>query len=537
MSEKHRILQFIRAVQNRLNQGLIYRSLQWSAFSAALVLVTVGLGLIVCGHRIPGWLYAAVLTAAAALCATLWFTRRVGHDKACRFADRFFELRDGIISYIGFRSHGCQSGVYQLQADQVKQALQQTPPAQTIPLGLSRRVCIITALLVVTGLLMGFIDDSDRIKAQKQLQAETLSKTEQINEALKEELENVLQEIEKDPLDDPEVSKQKQQIEDLVKELQQTDDPKEALSQYAQLEKKLNKLLNSNRQRKDELLLERVGQELKQNPEGKKLGQKLTRKDYKAAAEELQKHKQAFNKNDKEALKKFAKLKTISQQMAATASASQTKSSTGKPKQNSSGNPGENSAQACSSSNGSESSDQSSDGMSGQMSELDQAVRQCEKSGCKDGSQCNQKIDQLSQSLCKLGSKRDFQQKMKALSKKLGQCQSFMCNSQCNSLAQCLGAKPGGQKAGFGSVDSRTDTTTPEVDNGNYTSLQGLKNTGPSQVTTEESDSGSGASASTGVHRQVEYRQQAEAYIQRQDVPVEVKQGVKRYFENIHQED
>ena len=65
--------------------------------------------------------------------------------------------------------------------------------------------------------------------------------------------------------------------------------------------------------------------------------------------------------------------------------------------------------------------------------------------------------------------------------------------------------------------------------------MEGIKGQGPSDVTTEEANSGTGSTSGGVAKRKLQYRKQAEAYIQRQDVPSEVKQGVKHYFENIHQ--
>ena len=108
-----------------------------------------------------------------------------------------------------------------------------------------------------------------------------------------------------------------------------------------------------------------------------------------------------------------------------------------------------------------------------------------------------------------------------------------MCQKEGMSLSQCLGA--GGKKAGSGSVESRRSESDLLTDNGNTTQLKGTQGQGPSQSTIETADEGSGVSSRRAVNRKLEFSRQVESFVQREDVPEDVKQGVKTYFENIHQ--
>ncbi|NNE93682.1 MAG: hypothetical protein HKN23_18690, partial [Verrucomicrobiales bacterium] len=119
--------------------------------------------------------------------------------------------------------------------------------------------------------------------------------------------------------------------------------------------------------------------------------------------------------------------------------------------------------------------------------------------------------------------------------KKLGQCQGYLGEPKFQSLSQCMGAKPGGKKAGTGSVESRTDQSTELVDNGQTTQLKGQKGQGPSLATIESADDGDGVSSRRTVAAQREFREQMESFVQREDVPEDVKEGVKQYFHSIHQ--
>ena len=536
MKQHDNIKHFLQSVRDRLNKALLFRTVQWSFLGTGIALLVIASVFIIFGRAVPTWIYFAGLFSAAVSVAAVWAIKRFDLDGAGHFADSFFKLHDGVVSFTKFESQGKEGGFYDLQADQVEDCVRHTDNPEHIPLGLSRRVCTIALALMVAALSTGFIDDSDAVKQRRLLHEQTLSKTQQVNDELKKELQDVLKELEKEQAEDPEAKKQLSELKKLVKELKITDDQKKALSQYAKLERKLHKMLNSTQQRKDELLLDRVGDKLKSIRDGRQLGNKLSQKDYKAVSEALKKFKQnPESKDTKEAKKKFAKLKNISQQMASAAASSMSKSSKNSKSSSLSKSQKTKSGQCALQENPSDNPD-SPKSLAEQMSQLSEAVEIYKKSQCKAGCKsCNSQISKFSQSLAKLGNKRTMQMKMKSLSKKLGQCQSFMSNKQCQSISQCMGTKPGGKGAGLGSVDSRTDKKTPDNDNGNITSIQGIKGQGPSEVTTEEANSGTGSASGTAASRQLQYRKQAEAYIQRQDVPSEVKQGVKHYFENIHQ--
>jgi len=95
--------------------------------------------------------------------------------------------------------------------------------------------------------------------------------------------------------------------------------------------------------------------------------------------------------------------------------------------------------------------------------------------------------------------------------------------------------KAGGKKPGTGTVESRRDQTDELVDNGQTTQLKGIKGTGPSLTTIEAAEDGSGTSTRKGEARQREFKRQYESFVSREDVPEQVKSGVKRYFEVIHE--
>ena len=96
-------------------------------------------------------------------------------------------------------------------------------------------------------------------------------------------------------------------------------DLKDAMRQYAKLEKELNTMLSKLQQRQDEQLYEKMGEALQESDQAKALGKKLAERKYRDAAEELKKHKVDKNASPEEQRKQLEKLKAVSQRMASEA--------------------------------------------------------------------------------------------------------------------------------------------------------------------------------------------------------------------------
>ena len=72
------------------------------------------------------------------------------------------------------------------------------------------------------------------------------------------------------------------------------------------------------------------------------------------------------------------------------------------------------------------------------------------------------------------------------------------------------------------------------VDNGQHTRLKGQKGAGPSLVSVESADEGSGVSSIQHTAVQRSFERQVESFVEHEDVPDDVKRGVRTYFEQIH---
>ncbi len=552
-----RVEQFVAAVRRRVNRHRLCTTLIWAVALGAGAVVGVGLFYTLQGYAVPGgWLIGvAGVTCVAALAA--WAARRYNNERASHYADRHFDLKDSVTSYRHFDAQDCHDGYYALQARDTTKRVADLDHRE-IAYRLPRRALAVALGLLAVAVFLGMRGPSEEVKSQLALEEFTQEATLAINE----ELAELVEELKKETTDTPEEKLlEPDKLRRWVDELEETRDQKEALRQYARLERKLNKARLALNRRKDEQLLDRAAKELKKSPETKKLGVKLQQKKYDKAAEQLEKMKpQAKQSPEKKQLEKrrreLARLKAMSQRLAAAARSSKSPSQ-GK---NSSGNQNKSGKQSKSNkSSAAKSSSKSggnSNGSDSEGSELSEAIEDLAdavddmdellKKAC-DAKKCDSKLlnkcqgcqgdvgdqlDKLSKCLKRLGTCRRADKKLCKLKRACGQCQGKLCNGgSCNSLGACAG----GLNPGWGSNTARRDQTDELVDNGQTTRLKGIKGQGPSLTTVESADSGSGVSTRRGKAKQREFRRQAESFVQREDVPEQVKQGVKRYFQIIHE--
>lgn len=564
MSEPEKIQSFVQRACARLNRFRLFDTLFWSFTVGAALLVLVGLTYVLRGHPVPKFWYAVAIAAAVGAAFGIAAVRRWSSDGAAHFADGFFGLKDSLASWLHFHKDKREGDFYSLQEHATAERVADLN-VDNIRYQKPRRLMVCLGLLTMCALLMAFKQASPEVLAQQAEEAQTLEHTGLINE----HLEDVIDELAKGLTEEEKEALNPDELRELIKNLKETKDTKEAMRQYAEIERKINAKAAKLEQRKNEQLMAKAGEELKKDEATKEAGKKLSEKDYKKAAEELKKlePQKIDPKKLSEAKKDLAKLKAAAQRMAAAAKAAGRKgSASASPK------PGDKSAKASKSmakaskasgsgqgkanGQGGSSSGEGDGDMAQQIADLEAAVKEFEGAlkeamlqeqqfgKCDAGTlgQCNasqfmltDQLNQMGDKLYRMQTMSDMQKKLLGLCKKIGQCQGGMCDKA--SLMACLGAKPGGKKAGVGSVESRRSETDELVDNGQTSLLQGQKNAGPSESTVEAADEGSGVATRQAGTRERDFQRQLESFVQREDVPDDVKEGVKAYFKNIHQAD
>lgn len=539
---------FLKRVGRRLNQSRLLSALVSSLLVVSIVTLVVASWYVFQGYAVNRWLYVIAPLTAIVSAAMQWVMNLANQESSAKFADKFYDLKDGLISYLHFSEQGKTDGVYELQHQQtVKKiepletnVIERRPPSKKTLLAVSL-ACIAFALM--------FMKPSQAVQERLELEDFTLQQT----EAIQEEFQEILRELNEqviDPLEREMIDPDK--LREMVDSLDVTKDQKQALRQLGKLEKELNKKLTSLEQKKDEHLLSKAAEELKKARETKALAKTIENKDYKKAAEELADMKPKEAEKLSEQRKEMAKLAAASKKMAAAVRNQRNKSSSGSSSQSAS--KGDSKNASSSSSSGKGGSANGSGGKSGgklgeAIEDLDQAMEEWSKSlseaelqettsgecdsECK--SRCSacksnalSQLSKLQKYLNKMAVKKEASSKLCKLCKSCSQCQSGLCNSQCASSKNGLGIGA--------SVNYAERSETDElVDNGNTETLKGIKGQGPSLSTVETADEGTGTSGRATAAKARTFKRQFESYVEREDVPEDVRLGVKRYFESIHQ--
>jgi hypothetical protein len=273
----------------------------------------------------------------------------------------------------------------------------------------------------------------------------------------------------------------------------------------------------------------------------------LKNEQFKDAAKDLEKFKPEDLKDKKltDKKKEAAKLKAAAKRMAAAARQQKSNRSNSNSNKKNDGEQSDRKSQTAQMSQAQEQEDELSEDLEKLEMEADEydkdleEMEELEKLGKIDLSKlqkcegdCDKlglRLDKLGKNLAKLGMKKDAQKKLLSMCKKAGQCQSFM-----QGLCESPFARPGGLKPGTGTVENSRDEKDPLKDNGNTTQLKGQKGTGPSLTKIEAADDGSGVSHRKAEAKERAFKKQFESFVQREDVPEDVKDGVKQYFDALH---
>jgi hypothetical protein len=539
MAEHHEnVERFVAAVRRRKNLHRLWTTLIWAITLGAGLMIVIGLCYVARGYAVPAAWVGAICGAALFLAAGLWAARRLSDDRAARFIDLVYRLQDAVSSYLHFASQGRRDGYYALQAEQTADRIANLD-AGTIRYRPPKRLLCLTLVLLAVAVTLGLAPPSDAVRERLALEEKIEKETQTAKQELLKEAEKLIEETrgkEEEKLLEP------NKLRRWVEELTETKDRAEALRQYARLDRKLNEVRKSLERKQDEQLLERAAAELAKGEETKPMADTLAKKDYEKAAEKLDELKPKESKSPDQMKHDLAKLKAIAQRMAL---AAQTAKPASQGKKNAAGNASKNanpstkqSAGASAEGGAQKSGDQSDSPSQGELSEaigelaeaaenLDKSEKDQEKSACEKCF-CD-RVDKLGDKLKKLSICRKADNRLCKLCRKCGECQSGLCS--------CSSPNAGGHKAGWGTNTDRRKETDELVDNGQTTQLKGIKGSGQSVATVEAADSGSGVSTRRAAARELQFKHQFESFVQREDVPEDVKDGVKQYFQIIHEAD
>ncbi len=540
---------FISRVRSRLNKHLGLTVVICSLAAGGACITVIALFYIIRGYHVPFMWYPLVFTVSLFIGACCWYFLRHSHFQAARFTDRHFSLKDSVRSYSGFHRAGKESGFYALQAEQTDKAVSRVS-IKSIRYKCPTCMIAIAFVLILTSILMGFKDDSPRVIRKRQQEQFVLESTQSINLQIEEITEQLNQELEEKKLDD---IVDMNDVRKRVDELKETPDIKDAMRQYAQLEKELGDVLSKLAQRQAEQLLERMGKQLQKDDTSKALGNQLTQKDYEAASKEMQNFKIDPQAAMEIQQAQIEKLKAMAARMSEEAARSQS----GTAQQSTSGQ-NQNGRQNNQNQQGRQSSANRLAQMAQQLNQsaqqLSQSIQnQMQNSQSQNAQQfsgqmqqmaqtANQNLGNMGQFLQQMSARQQAQSMMQGMLNSLAQSQMGLCNmpgqngmgQNGNGQMQANSPNPGGLDAGTGTSNAKNTEPGKDAPNGQITQLQAAQGTGPSITSTEESGSGGGSTVGTLERDPQEYMRQIESFVRREDVPEAVKAGVKAYFENIH---
>lgn len=527
----------VRGVHRRCLFQAAVQALTWATLIVSVGLLIVAIIRVVQGFDVRWTWLGFGFPLILPLALGLWFWRRPSSDDAARLCDEFFALKDGIRSFQAFSGVADPTGLYALQADdtRTRAALCQV---QHLPLPWPRRQMLLAISAVILVVSAGFIPEHASItrarKTAEQLMAETLA----LNTALKDALETLQEQAKQDETLAAILASEG--MKNWVEDLKATGDLAQALRQYAQLEARLQEMLAKNDPKAQEEMMQRMGQALSDAPGQKALAEALQRKDAMAAAKELAKLSPQSSKDLAAQRQDLKRLQETASRMAEAAKANE------KDKQDEkSGKENGKNSQA----NSKKDLAQSAKNLSNSVKKYDQNLSNCERQ-CQGGSPCDKKsleecekscsecqgqLSEMGKNLQSIAQSRKAGNSLDALKQALAKSQGALRQGQSASqtLSQCMSKQPGGKQAGVGRDDRTRQGQSPNA-MGALASLGGTPGGGPSEVTTESADSGSGPGNSSSRRVTKEHQRQVEDFLSRDDIPADLKDGVKTYFQTIH---
>lgn len=533
--EPQGIISFLDRVRHRLNGDRTRAAAAASLLGAAGLAVAWALGWRIFGYAAPWWGYAIAAALGIAAAAILAIRGRRTQAASAEVADRVFGLKDGLLSWLDFRHH--EGEAYQLHEKAVAARVATLDP-QHVPVGRRPRLWTAGVALAALALGLSLIPHSDEVRERLAREALTSERTAEVKRQIEETVEELLDELteEERKLVDP------AKLRDLAAGIEQTDDAREAEKQLARFEAELSKAMQGLEARQDEAVLKLSAEELAKSSlaDARQLGKELDAKDFEKAREKLGEMKpmkpSKFTAKELEELReKVEKTKEMAKRMADGARQREF----GEKMDGKAARPAEGDQRPL---------QEMLEELDADARELDGRMAEGELMEGEIDPDAEQMLGRLEEGLDELGDRMGLLHARQKARDRLGRLRAGMAEArqfargqaQTLGLAQSMqqGQTPGGKKPGTGSVESRRDERDEFKDNGNLAQLEGQPGgQGPSMKSVESAESGTGIAGRAAVDRRREYQRQMEALVRRDDIPEELKLGVREYFERVHEAD
>ncbi|MCP3965513.1 MAG: hypothetical protein GY750_12525 [Lentisphaerae bacterium] len=500
---------FLAKAQERLNRLVAVRAFFTAALWGLTGMFITALTFVTRGYRVVLWWFAVPFGASVLIWLYCFIAGYYNRARAARYTDKKFKLKDALSSQLDFAD---KSGAfYELSRKQTAQLCSKVMLG-SIKQPIPRCKLIIVPILLAGTVALSIMDDSLAIRQQRYRKKQLLESTDKINKELSKEIKRIVSTL---PEEQKKILKKEHLMQSLNK-LSKQDKLKEALKQYGNLENCLSNLMHKIGFDAKKRMLRRIAKELMKDPLTRKFGRKLNSGMYKNAASQFMNNQVVENYPESQSAKsKLEQLQRTLEKMSSSTEANSEKNS-----------------------------------LKDKIERLNKSVKKTEqqRQECSNGNCSKQKyidsleemnsdLKQLTEQIGKMQDIKDFQKKLEQMRSTCSRAQM-----QCRQNATCPGNKPGerpgstpGQGAGTGAAENFNNQQPVDNNNGYISGIKGIKNNGQSQIKVEEAASGQGSSHRQARNVNAEHKRQFESFIKRDDVPTQLKNGVKEYFTRIHQ--
>ncbi|MBN2702841.1 MAG: hypothetical protein JXR23_01385 [Pontiellaceae bacterium] len=546
METRRRITAFARNGHEQLNRAEKVRAVLWSAMAFGMIALLAELVFVLRGYRVlvPVLLFPLLVSIAVAVGCYVRF--RYSYRRAVGHMDRFFNLKDGLVTADEHIREDRRGEIHELQLQHTERMIEPLDPIQIKPRFPCRLLAISLGLFMATfGLL--FVDDSEAVKEQ-QIEEETVLA---LSDRVAEELEQVLEEMAEQEIPELRELVEDPSLRQLIEDFQGGNDRKAAMRKLSEIDRRLARMQKELDTRADENYLMELAEQLRQSRETAALGNALAKRDYREAAEMLE----GMQLNEQSGAEQRAALEKMAAQIGETEkNMSQNESASRRNAQEMAQQIQKMAQQQQQASGkGEQRSEQSGEesGSEGQPSE-----QQGQKSS-QNRNGVNESMQRSGNSMRQVAARREARSALNQLSQAVRQGQNQMSGQgqqpgegqgqgqgqqpgegqgQGQQSGEQPGGQPGGNAAGEGVDRSRRPPGESSPSDGTLEHLSGQLGEGESEKMVEDAASGTGVALGLGSGRgDVGYEQKLEDFVRREDVPEEMKHGVRSYFQQIHE--
>lgn len=475
----------IESVLSSVSSRIRFRNVvQWSTIGLAIgCFVSLAVACVaVAIAPVPWFMLPAIILAFAAAGAAGGAAIPVSLPATARLVDQHYRLKDRAIT--GLQFAGDPDPIRQMQARDAAAHLNQVRPDDCIAISPHRPALYSAGTFGAIALALLSVANVDRDGALDAVPVKmAVDQASNLRETMLDEFEQLKKDV-----DEPELDELTDKLDELIEELaNESMDERDMMATLSEMEQVIQSAQDAMQLEMTDAQMKALAEALEPSDAMKALAASIKQGDYDGAAEKLEKIDPA-NVSDKERravadnLKKFlAKLP--------------------------SGQKGQ---------------------LSGAATQIQEGLESENMSKCKDG-------------LCKLASLC----KKQGNCKKIGECMACQLNSLAQCKSQCRGqGKNGGEKVaksqspsskwGRGATGKANDGKATQLDSTRTEQqLSGLQGDGPSESEVIEAPEGEQDAVRQYASKYQKFRNEAEAVLDSEPLPLGHRETVRSYFENI----